>query len=100
MNIQETLGARLLIHGKFPEHAMATVKLKEVVKECLCEFGKSDDHLLYVHAEALDMILHKIGRIVAGDPMHADHWHDIAGYALLAEEGCHTEGGVNGLLTE
>jgi hypothetical protein len=34
-------------------------------------------------AEALDMIAHKIGRILAGDPNHADHWDDIAGYARL-----------------
>ena len=29
------------------------------------------------------MILHKIGRILAGDPNHKDHWVDIAGYANL-----------------
>ena len=29
------------------------------------------------------MILHKIGRIVAGDEMEPDHWLDIAGYATL-----------------
>jgi hypothetical protein len=33
--------------------------------------------------EALDMIQHKIGRILAGNPNHHDHWHDIAGYATL-----------------
>ena len=32
------------------------------------------------------MIVHKIARILAGDPNHADHWHDIAGYAILVEE--------------
>lgn len=35
--------------------------------------------------EALDMIFHKIGRIVCGDPNYADSWHDIAGYAKLVE---------------
>ena len=30
------------------------------------------------------MILHKIGRIVAGDEREVDHWQDIAGYATLA----------------
>ena len=28
--------------------------------------------------EALDMIFHKIGRILAGDPNFRDHWQDIA----------------------
>lgn len=31
------------------------------------------------------MILHKIARIMNGDPDHIDHWHDIAGYATLIE---------------
>jgi hypothetical protein len=29
------------------------------------------------------MIVHKIGRIVNGDPDVTDHWVDIAGYATL-----------------
>lgn len=33
--------------------------------------------------EALDMIAHKIARIVSGNPNEVDHWTDIAGYASL-----------------
>lgn len=33
--------------------------------------------------ESLDMILHKISRILSGDPCTKDHWADIAGYARL-----------------
>ena len=33
--------------------------------------------------EALDMIQHKIGRILNGDPTYDDSWKDIAGYATL-----------------
>lgn len=37
--------------------------------------------------EALDMIQHKIGRVLNGDPNYDDSWKDIAGYAtLIAEE--------------
>lgn len=36
--------------------------------------------------EALDMICHKIGRILNGDPDYADSWHDIAGYAQLVAD--------------
>jgi hypothetical protein len=36
--------------------------------------------------EALDMIFHKIGRIVNGDPDYADSWIDIAGYATLVAD--------------
>lgn len=36
--------------------------------------------------EALDMIQHKIGRILNGDPTYDDNWKDIAGYATLVAE--------------
>lgn len=35
--------------------------------------------------EALEMIANKLARIVAGNPYHADSWHDVAGYATLGE---------------
>lgn len=38
-------------------------------------------------AEAIDMILVKISRILAGDPNEPDHWNDIQGYALLGKQG-------------
>jgi hypothetical protein len=36
--------------------------------------------------EALDMIAHKIARILNGNPDVHDHWHDIVGYASLVAE--------------
>jgi hypothetical protein len=39
-----------------------------------------------IQVEALEMIAHKIGRILSGDPNHQDHWDDIAGYAKLVSE--------------
>ncbi len=86
MEIEGTLKKRGQVHGLFVEQALCTQKLKEVMKECLVAFKKPHGHLRYTQQEALDMIILKIGRIIAGDPMHTDHWHDIAGYALLAEE--------------
>jgi len=35
--------------------------------------------------EAIDMILHKIARIVNGNPNYKDSWTDIIGYATLIE---------------
>ena len=37
-------------------------------------------------ALALTLIFSKIARILNGDPNHADHWIDIAGYAKLAAD--------------
>lgn len=36
--------------------------------------------------EALEMIAHKIGRILNGDPNYKDSWTDIAGYAQLVAD--------------
>jgi hypothetical protein len=33
--------------------------------------------------EALEMLAHKVARILAGDCNHRDHWMDIGGYAEL-----------------
>jgi hypothetical protein len=35
----------------------------------------------YEEREMVDMILHKIARMVCGDPDHPDHLDDIIGYA-------------------
>lgn len=36
--------------------------------------------------EALEMIAHKIARILNGDPDYVDNWVDIAGYAKLVSD--------------
>lgn len=36
--------------------------------------------------ESLDMIAHKIGRILNGNPDNIDSWQDIEGYARLIRE--------------
>lgn len=48
--------------------------------------GTNWDKLTYDKKESLEMICHKISRIVNGDPEYADSWHDIAGYAKLIED--------------
>jgi phage terminase large subunit GpA-like protein len=38
--------------------------------------------------EALDMICHKLARIMCGaDPHDHEHWEDVAGYAIAARRG-------------
>jgi hypothetical protein len=78
--IDDILAARQKTHGDFAEHAAVTTAIKDAV----CLLGNADK-LSPIQAEALSMIAHKIGRIMAGDPNHADHWADIAGYATLVE---------------
>jgi len=72
-------------HGRFEDHAQCTQKLKAVlVEESFNRNRRGQPPLTDMQAESLEMILHKIGRIVAGDASYADHWDDIAGYAKIA----------------
>jgi hypothetical protein len=32
------------------------------------------------------MILHKLARVLSGNPDNADHWDDIGGYARLGRD--------------
>ena len=81
MRIIDTLNERGGKYGPFWVHAAITQELKRVVSNRPGYKRLSDDQ-----REALDMILHKIGRIINGDPSYADSWHDIAGYATLVEQ--------------
>lgn len=75
---EELLEERGKTHGDFTVHAIIT----QSIKEC---YGVTIgyENLTSPQKEALDMIAHKIGRIIAGNPDVKDHWDDIAGYAKL-----------------
>jgi len=78
--ILEERGSR---YGPFVTHAEITQRLKAVATEFIYERDKA---LAHDQQEALDMIFHKIGRIINGDPDYADSWVDIAGYAKLVAD--------------
>lgn len=80
-DIAATLAERGSRYGKFSDHAQITQALKRIVG-LGPTYARCDDS----QREALDMICHKIGRIVCGDPNYADSWHDIAGYAKLVDD--------------
>jgi hypothetical protein len=82
-NVDAILDARGSRYGNFLDHARITQRLKEVAHGFAAHHGKSFD---VDQAEALDMIFHKIGRILNGDPNYADSWIDIAGYAKLVAD--------------
>jgi hypothetical protein len=81
LNIQQVLSERQTTHGDFADHAQTTQLLKTVMHS---QPGWSK--LSAMQRESLDMIVHKIGRVLSGNPNHADHWVDIQGYARLIEE--------------
>ena len=67
-------------YGSFDSHASITYGIKEVMQASPNWVGGK---LSYSQREALDMVAHKIGRILNGDPNYQDSWVDIAGYAKL-----------------
>jgi hypothetical protein len=83
INIDTTLEERGQRYGKFVGHAEVSQALKWTIATALKTRGK----LLFPdQQESLDMICHKIARIVNGDPNYADSWIDIAGYAKLVAD--------------
>jgi transposase len=70
-------GAR---YGNFITQARIAQQLKNVAHTFAMQQGKTFD---VDQAEAIDMILSKLARILNGDPHYADSWIDIAGYAKL-----------------
>jgi hypothetical protein len=81
--VDATLDARAVDYGKFIEGAEVMQMLKRVVQNAL---SNRDKVLAHDQAESMDMIIHKIGRIVNGNPDVVDHWLDIAGYAKLVAD--------------
>lgn len=79
-NIDQTLAERGSRYGAFTGHAEVTQCLKTIIRQ---ELQLRDKSLSPDKQEALDMICHKIGRIINGDPEYDDSWVDIAGYAQL-----------------
>lgn len=67
-------------HGSFNEHARITQALKEAMHD-----SRNWDRLSFEQKESLEMVQHKIGRILAGDPDLIDHWVDAQGYLKLAQ---------------
>jgi hypothetical protein len=80
-DIDQTLAERGQRYGDFTGHAAVTQSLKRAMAE-----GVSWPKLSEIQREALEMIAHKIGRILNGDPNYADSWADLAGYARLVEQ--------------
>lgn len=82
-DINSTLEQRGKTHGRYEDHAMYTQQIKQIIRQSVSYSKLSMDQV-----ETLDMIAHKLGRILAGNPDFFDHWHDIAGYATLSAKLC------------
>jgi Domain of unknown function (DUF6378) len=80
-SVEAVLTERGARYGKFTEHAKVTQDLKSVMHKHSGWSRLADDQ-----KESLEMVMHKIGRILNGDPNYDDSWVDIAGYTKLVAD--------------
>jgi len=83
MSVEDTLAERGARYGDFTDHAIVAQRLQDAMR---CSYGW--DRLTSDKKQALTVIADKIARILSGDPDYKDNWHDIQGYAKLAEDRC------------
>jgi len=90
-DISATLQQRGTRYGEFKGHAIITQALKDLM-------ARTDNWKLLApdQKEALEMIVHKIGRVLnkGGDPNYDDSWVDMAGYAKLVADRLQKEQSV------
>ena len=79
--VDATLGERGSRYGSFAGHARIAQSIKRAMRDSPNWDKLSDDK-----KEALEMVAHKVGRILNGDPEYVDSWHDIIGYTRLVEK--------------
>lgn len=77
-DIESVLEERGNRYGEFTSHAKITQDLKFIMRQ-----SPNWPLLTEDKKEALEMIAHKIGRILNGDPEYKDSWVDIEGYIHL-----------------
>lgn len=81
LSIEATLAERGTRYGVYTDHAQITQDMKAVMHKTPKWAG-----LAAHQKETLEMIAHKIGRILNGDPDYHDSWHDIVGYTKLTAD--------------
>ena len=78
MEIAQMLEQRRNQHGDLIIQSGISQNMKDIMRD-----SWNWDNLQTDQKECLEMVVHKVARILAGDPNFADHWEDVAGYAIL-----------------
>ena len=94
-SIAKTLATRQSTHGTFSEAAKTVQRMK-----CLMRESPNWSKLSATQREGLEMIVHKLGRVLHGDAKLIDSIRDVIGYAtLIQDELMVTEGATDVLTT-
>lgn len=81
MNITDTLSDREKKYGSFAAIAHISQSLTNIVRSSNGWYNLPEDQ-----REAIEMIFHKVARQINGAKDYPDNFHDIAGYAILAQQ--------------
>lgn len=81
--VDAVLDTRAVQYGTFADGAALMQAIKRTMSAHAQRHGKTfaDDQW-----EAIEMIVHKMARIINGNPDNLDSWVDIAGYAMLVAD--------------
>ena len=77
--ITKILNERQATHGDYLSKCVFIQTTKEAMRDGNGNWYRLDSDM----QESLDMVIHKISRILYGDPYHTDNRLDIAGYIML-----------------
>jgi hypothetical protein len=80
-SIGDIIKERETTHGDFEMKAIFIQEIMEDISGLYIWKDMSADQ-----KESIHMIIAKLSRIIYGNPNHADHWIDIAGYAKLVSD--------------
>jgi len=86
MKILEERGKR---YGEFETHAAISQALKRAMQSS-ANWSKLTD----VQKEGLEMVQHKVARMLNGDPSYIDNIVDIVGYSTLIKNAMETNDGI------
>lgn len=81
VDVDDMLEDREARYGDFVDHARISQGIKTAMQH-----SRNWKDLRDCQKEALDMVAHKIARILNGDPEYHDNWFDILGYVRLVEK--------------
>jgi len=79
--IEKTLAEREVSYGLYKGAALISQNIKDA-------FHRTPNWALLepYQKESLEMAANKLSRILNGDFMHKDSWHDVVGYFKLVED--------------
>lgn len=87
IDIKDVIAQRQNVHGDWADNARLSQAFKAIIRyELQQRAARGQPPLTDMMVDSLEMIVHKIGRILSGDAAEPDHWLDLEGYPRITRE--------------